>query len=116
MSQTYKSSWDVSDWDNWTYDMIPLGGAVIEAGNSVQYLTGGWRSDFPIWTQDNCNNCLMCWVHCPDSSIYVIDTVMSGIDYDHCKGCGLCVVECRFEALSIVPESSEEARAVKEGA
>ena len=116
MSQTYKASWDVSDFDNWTYDMLPNGGICLEAGNSVQYLTGGWRSDMPIWVKENCNNCMLCWVNCPDSSIMVADGEMIGIDYDHCKGCGVCAVECKFEALGMVSESSEEARAVKEGA
>ena len=116
MSQTFKSSWDVSDWDSWTFDRVPLGGIVIEAGNSVQYLTGGWRSDMPIWTKENCKSCLLCWVHCPDSSIGVADGEITGIDYDHCKGCGLCAVECKFDALVMVPESSDEALAVKKGA
>ena len=116
MTKTAKSSWDVSDFDNWTYDMIPKGAVVIDAGNSVQYITGGWRSDMPIWDKENCRDCMLCWVHCPDSSILVSDSVMTGIDYDHCKGCGVCVHECKFDALKLVPESSDEARAVKKGA
>ena len=116
MSNTKTHTWDVSDFDNWTYDMIPNGAVVIDAGNSVQYITGGWRSDMPIWNKENCSSCMLCWVHCPDSSILVADGEMTGIDYDHCKGCGVCVHECRFDALVLVPESSPEAQVVKEGA
>ena len=114
MTQTYKSSWDVSNFDNWTYDMLPKGAVVLEAGNSVQYITGGWRSEMPIWTKENCRDCKLCWIHCPDSSIRIINGAAGGIDYDHCKGCGVCFHECKFGALKMVAESSEEARAVKD--
>ena len=115
MSETKKWTYDISNFDNWTYDMIPNGAVGVDAGNSVLYITGGWRSDMPIWNKDNCRDCMLCWVHCPDSSILVKDGVMTGIDYDHCKGCGVCVHECKFDALRMVPESSEEASAVKRG-
>ncbi|MDR1775324.1 MAG: 4Fe-4S binding protein [Actinomycetes bacterium] len=74
------------------------------AGNSVDYVTGGWRSMRPVWDADKCKHCLLCWVNCPDSSITVADEQMTGIDYDHCKGCGICAVECRFDALDMRPE------------
>ena len=113
MSANTRKFMDISDFDNWTYDMIANGAVATDAGNSLLYITGGWRSNMPVWTQDNCNNCMLCWVHCPDSSIEVADGKMTGIDYDHCKGCGVCVIECRFDALKMVLESSEEALAVK---
>jgi pyruvate ferredoxin oxidoreductase delta subunit len=98
-------SWDVSNFDNWTADDFPLGAIVLEAGNSRQYKTGGWRSNRPIWNADACTNCMLCWVHCPDSSIIVDNQAMTGIDYDHCKGCGICALECRFGALEMISES-----------
>jgi pyruvate ferredoxin oxidoreductase delta subunit len=105
MSQKpFESTWDVSDFDSWTYDRFPLGAVCLEPGNSVKYSTGGWRSNRPIWDQDKCSNCMLCWVHCPDSSILVEDEKMIGIDYDHCKGCGVCAKECRFDALEMVLE------------
>ncbi|MBQ9691163.1 MAG: 4Fe-4S binding protein [Eggerthellaceae bacterium] len=99
------SKWDVSNFDNWTPQDIPEGFLALEAGNSVDYITGGWRSIRPIWEQPNCTNCMMCWVACPDSSILVKDGEMVGIDYDHCKGCGLCAVECHFQALDMMNET-----------
>ncbi|MDR3308312.1 MAG: 4Fe-4S binding protein [Coriobacteriales bacterium] len=99
-------TWDVSNFDNWKASEFPLGAIAIEAGNSTQYKTGGWRSNRPVWNQPNCKNCMLCWVHCPDSSIEVEDGVMTGIDYGHCKGCGVCVIECKFDALKMVPEGT----------
>ncbi|MDR0888636.1 MAG: 4Fe-4S binding protein [Coriobacteriales bacterium] len=99
---------DVSDFDDWSYDKMPLGAVALEEGNSVDYLTGGWRSDRPVWDKDNCRDCMLCWVCCPDSSILVADGKMTGIDYDHCKGCGICAGECKFEALHMVPEHESE--------
>jgi pyruvate ferredoxin oxidoreductase delta subunit len=99
---------DVTDFDDWTSSQMPVGAVWTDAGNSRDYLTGGWRSDRPIWTQENCRDCMLCWVNCPDSSILVVDGKMTGIDYDHCKGCGICAVACKFEALNMVPESEAE--------
>ena len=105
MTHTARTYQDVSDFDAWeSKDFLP-GAIVADAGNSVLYLTGGWRSDRPIWDEDTCTSCMLCWIHCPDSSILVDDQKMTGIDYDHCKGCGICVAECRFDALRMVPES-----------
>ena len=93
----------IDNFENWTPEEIPTG-FVAEAGTSKLYETGGWRSMRPIWDQEACTSCLMCWIICPDSSIVVDDAMMVGIDYDHCKGCGVCVHECRFDALQFVRE------------
>ena len=52
----------------------------------------------PKWIEENCIQCMFCWIYCPDSAID-IDTsgdkpVMKGIILDHCKGCGICAHEC----------------------
>jgi pyruvate ferredoxin oxidoreductase delta subunit len=99
------STWDISNNENWTPDELPKGDVVLEAGNSTQYITGGWRSQRPVWKADACKHCLLCWMHCPDSSILVADGKVTGIDYDHCKGCGVCVHECKFGALEMVSEA-----------
>jgi len=103
------AKWDVSNYDSWKVNDFPQGMVGIEAGNSRDYVTGGWRSERPVWDESKCQHCMLCWVICPDSSIYVQDEKMTGINFDHCKGCGVCVGECRFGALHMVPESSEEA-------
>ena len=105
MTQAARKHKDVSDFDSWTSKEFLPGAVVTDPGNSVLYITGGWRSDRPIWDKDVCTNCMLCWMHCPDSSILVKSQEMVGIDYDHCKGCGICVHECRAKALEMVPES-----------
>lgn len=99
--------WDISDFDNWTSDQFPAG-MVGKAGTSADYVTGGWRSERPVWNHDNCKHCMLCWIVCPDAAIHITDKQMTGIDFNHCKGCGVCVTQCRFDALKMVPEHSEE--------
>lgn len=105
---------DIERFEEWTPEEIPTG-FVAEAGTSVKYITGGWRSMRPVWNAENCVNCLLCWMACPDVSIMVRDEKMCGIDYDHCKGCGICVHECHFNALSYIREDevvTEEEREI----
>jgi len=73
---------------------MPIGGMIVEAGNSEQYDTGSWRTYRPVRDEAKCIHCLRCWILCPDSAIIVKDGKMVGFDYDHCKGCGICAREC----------------------
>lgn len=70
------------------------GGVVTEPGNSVRYITGTWRTLRPVRDLEQCTQCLVCWIVCPDSSITVQDGKVAGFDYDHCKGCGICMERC----------------------
>ena len=99
---------DIKNFDNWTPEEFPLGMVNPVGGSSKQYITGGWRSDRPVWKLEKCNHCMLCWIYCPDSSILVDNGTMTGIDFDHCKGCGVCAVECRFDAIHMVAEHDEE--------
>lgn len=75
---------------------LPIGGMILEAGNSIEYKTGGWRAFRPISGEAACTHCMQCWVFCPDSSILVDqeNSKMLGFDLDFCKGCGICAVQC----------------------
>ena len=75
---------------------IPIGGMILEAGNAVQYHTGGWRAFRPVRGEADCTHCFQCWLFCPDSSILVDSgqEQMVGFDLEHCKGCGICAVVC----------------------
>ena len=86
------------------WNQIPIGGQIIEAGNSVEFNTGDWRSMRPVWHEDKCKHCMFCWAVCPDMSIIVKNEKVIGIDYDHCKGCGVCTKQCKFGALEFVAE------------
>ena len=84
---------------------IPIGGMILEAGNAVEYQTGGWRAFRPVIDYEKCIHCLFCWVYCPDSSIAVEDEKMRGFDLDHCKGCGICASVCPTDAIEMVEEA-----------
>jgi len=88
---------------------IPIGGLILDAGNSEEYETGSWRSSRPIIDMDRCSHCMICWVFCPDSAVLVEDGKVIGIDLAHCKGCGICAQECSRRAISMVEESLAEA-------
>lgn len=84
---------------------LPIRGLILEAGNSVNYNTGTWRSLRPIIDFDKCTHCMLCWVFCPDSSIRVTNSQVVGIDLRYCKGCGICAIECPRHAIVIVEEA-----------
>lgn len=87
---------------------LPIGGMIVEAGNSEQYNTGAWRAFRPVRDVDECTNCLICWVNCPDSSIKTNDGAMVGFDLFHCKGCGICANVCPRNCIEMVEESQLE--------
>jgi pyruvate ferredoxin oxidoreductase delta subunit len=84
---------------------ITKGGTIADAGNAETFKTGDWRSMKPIWNQEKCRQCLLCYPVCPDVSILVgQDGKRKDFDYDHCKGCGVCVKVCPFKAIDFVDE------------
>lgn len=85
-----------SPWQDMT-----VGGVVLAGGNSVEFLTGDWRTQTPVWHPEKCKQCLMCFPYCPDSSIPVQDRKRLDFDLDHCKGCGICAAVCPFDAIEI---------------
>ena len=88
-----------------------MAGMIFEAGNSVYYETGSWRSMKPIWDAEKCINCLRCFYYCPDSAITVDkDGKVNGVDYRYCKGCGICARECpdKVKAINMIVEGSDE--------
>ena len=82
-------------------------GDFLEAGSSLNFETGDWRSQRPIWDKKKCKHCLFCWIYCPDSAIVVKDKRMTGIDFRYCKGCGICATECPFEAIEMKEEKEK---------
>ncbi|MCL2680348.1 MAG: ferredoxin [Coriobacteriia bacterium] len=94
---------DIDNFDNWAVEDFPIG-MVGPAGNGAEYYTGGWRHEKPVWQKDLCKNCMLCWINCADTAVFMENQTVSGINYHHCKGCGVCPIECRFGALKMVPE------------
>jgi 2-oxoacid:acceptor oxidoreductase delta subunit (pyruvate/2-ketoisovalerate family) len=83
---------------------LPMGIIIPEAGNAVEYDTGSWGTFKPMFHEDRCIQCYICWVVCPDSSVIIKDGNVVGFDYFHCKGCGLCAAECPPKANAITME------------
>lgn len=86
---------------------LPQGGVMVKPGKSADYDTGDWRTERPIWDEEICIHCLLCWIYCPDTAVFVEDGKMTGFDYDHCKGCGICEYECPKEGAIIMRPESE---------
>jgi pyruvate ferredoxin oxidoreductase delta subunit len=88
---------------------VPIGGMILEAGNSVEYHTGGWRAFRPVRGEAECTHCFQCWLFCPDSSILVDveNEKMVGFDLDHCKGCGICATVCPVNQR-VIKKAEEE--------
>ena len=83
-----------------TWQKINHGSHVFEAGNAVNFHTGDWRSEKPVFTAANCKQCMLCFPACPDSSIQLnAKGEVCGIDYDFCKGCLVCMKACNFKAI-----------------
>ena len=66
--------------------------------------TGRWRIFRPVKDDERCNECLVCWIYCPEACI----SKQLRIDYNYCKGCGICAAECPRNAIAMVKE--EESR------
>jgi 2-oxoacid:acceptor oxidoreductase delta subunit (pyruvate/2-ketoisovalerate family) len=82
------------------------GGTVLPA-EAPQPSTGGWRTGLkPAVELEKCVNCLLCWLHCPDSAVALDGTTFTGFDYDYCKGCEICAEVCPVDAIAMVPEET----------
>ena len=90
-----------------TSKQIPIGGKIIEAGNSKEFKTGSWKAKVPVWDKEKCINCMRCVVFCPEMAIKT-KKVKNGkknrveidnFDMDFCKGCGICAEECPVKAI-----------------
>ena len=99
------TKWDISGMGAWKAEDFPRAAIIPEAGNSNDYITGGWRSERPVRDEGACTHCLLCWIYCPDAAIRVAEGKVTEFDYDHCKGCGICVHECVTGCIRMVEET-----------
>ena len=90
---------------NSTYEELTPGGTIYDAGNSLNFKTGDWRSVKPIFLSDKCKQCGLCFPVCPDNAIPVgEDQKRRDFNYDYCKGCGVCAKVCPFSAIEMKEE------------
>ena len=78
------------------WQKITPGGTIYEAGNSREFKTGDWRSLRPVWIEEKCTQCGLCFPVCPEDSIPVKDQKREDFDFDMCKGC-----RCMCSGLSV---------------
>ncbi|HET8529453.1 MAG TPA: 4Fe-4S dicluster-binding protein [Gaiellaceae bacterium] len=78
---------------------------VVFPGTAPVPRTGGWRTGVrPDVDVSRCIDCLLCWLHCPDSAVVLDGTAFAGFDYDVCKGCEICSEVCPTDAIEMVAE------------
>ena len=66
-------------------DLTP-GGTIYDAGNSLEFKTGDWRSIRPVYLEEKCKQCGLCFAVCPDDAIPVgkDDLKRKDFNYDDC--------------------------------
>ena len=108
---------EVKRWDipMYGYETQPIGGLVINPGNSILKDLSISRSGMmPEFHEDKCIHCAACDTACPDFCFVWEEQpdkkgrpqmFLQGIDYQYCKGCLKCVVACPTEALTDLRET-----------
>jgi len=97
------------------YETQPLGGVIINPGNTVLKDLSGSRQGFlPSYSAEKCINCAQCDIACPDLCFVWEEQedkkgrpqmFLKGIDYQYCKGCMKCVDVCPTDALTTIRET-----------
>lgn len=85
----------------------PIGGKILNAGNSTAIKTGTWRTLIPKWDKKVCIQCLLCPVYCPEAAIPVKNDQRRETDLDYCKGCGICAQVCPVKCIKMEKEWKE---------
>ena len=84
---------------------LTIGGNIYKAGNAKEFKTGDWRSVRPVFEEEKCKQCGLCFPVCPDDAIPVNkEGLRSDFNYDYCKGCGVCAKVCPFNAIEMKEE------------
>lgn len=52
-------------------EKLTIGGDIYTAGNAREFKTGDWRSMRPVFDEEKCKQCGLCFPVCPEDSIPV---------------------------------------------
>jgi len=77
---------------------------LTETGTSENYRTGDWRSKRPVWDNDKCIKCGICYIFCPDIAVTQREDGFFEANLEYCKGCGICAVECQTRCIEMKDE------------
>ena len=85
---------------------LTIGGNIYTAVNAKNFKTGDWRSMKPVFHEDKCKQCGLCFPVCPENAIPVRkeDLKRTNFNFDFCKGCGVCSKVCPFGAITMEEE------------
>ncbi len=87
-----------------TWQELTPGGMVFKPGSTRENLTGGWRSERPVYDTSKCIKCGICYIFCPEGCISQNEDGYFMADLDYCKGCGICANECWPGAITMIEE------------
>ncbi len=87
-----------------TWKDLEIGSIVTEPGNASQYKSGDWRSQRPIFDNNKCVKCGICYIFCPEGCVEQNADGYSEANLFYCKGCGICARECWTGAITMVVE------------
>jgi pyruvate ferredoxin oxidoreductase delta subunit len=96
--------WNYEGIENWGPGKHEPGATIPDSGTADDYETGGWRTERPMVDKEKCNDCMICYWACPDSSVLVEEGSMEGFDLMHCKGCAICKAVCPKSAIEMTNE------------
>lgn len=88
-----------------TWNELPVGCVVTDAGNTRAFCTGNWKSQRPEWLDSKCIKCGICSIFCPEGCIKQQKDGFFRADLFYCKGCGICARECWTQAIKMVEEA-----------
>jgi pyruvate ferredoxin oxidoreductase delta subunit len=83
---------------------ITTGCVVLRSGSASEYHTGTWRSQRPVWNDQKCIKCGICYIFCPEGCVSQTEDGYFKANLDYCKGCGICAHECWPRAIAMVEE------------
>jgi len=88
----------------YTWRDIEIGSMCVDPGSAMEYKTGDWRSQRPIYDFARCIKCGTCYIFCPEGCIGPNAEGHFEANLFWCKGCGICSRECPTGVISMTEE------------